>query len=187
MTKIIIKTFYLLVYITLFLPLVCHASGNKEPEKVVSPSQTTDIPDYILHDVIHYQYDSGVLKVKVIFEGGSFSRGEEELLVENCSFEYYDSNEVVISRGSAKKATIFRDRSELIADGDVVVVSELDGAKLETNHLEWHGKSNQFTTESFVTITRGNGDIIQGYGMISDVALRYIKIKKNVRGIIKSK
>jgi len=183
----IIRTFYLLVYFTLFFTIICYASGNKEPERAVSTSQATDIPDYVLHDVIHYQYDSGVLKVKVIFEGGSFSRGEEELHVENCSFEYYDSNEVVISRGSAKEATLFRGRSELIADGDVVVVSELDGAKLETDHLEWHGKNNQFTTESFVTITRVNGDIIQGYGMISDVALRYIKIKKNVRGIIKSK
>ncbi|MGQ9616091.1 MAG: LPS export ABC transporter periplasmic protein LptC [Spirochaetota bacterium] len=183
MIKIIL---YFLVYFTVFFQSICHASGAKEPEKVVLPSQTTDVPDYILHDVIHYQYDSGVLKVKVIFENGSFSRGKEELHVENCGFEYYDSNEVVISRGSAKEATIFMGRSELFADGDVVVVSELNGAKLETDHLEWHGKNNQFTTESFVTITRITGDIIQGYGMISDVGLRYIKIKKNVRGIIRS-
>jgi LPS export ABC transporter protein LptC len=144
------------------------------------------LPDYILNDVIHYQYDSGKLKVKVTFVNGSFSRGEDELHVENCSFEYYDNNEVVIARGSAKEARVFRGRSEIIADGNVVVVSEVNGARLETDHLEWHGNNNQFTTESFVTITRTNGDIVQGYGMISDVALRYIRIKKNVRGIIRS-
>jgi hypothetical protein len=37
-----------------------------------------------------------------------------------------------------------------------------------------------------VTITRKNGDILQGIGMITDVALRYVQVKKDVKGKIKT-
>ncbi len=179
---------YLLLYLLFLIAAsFCHAAGRRESGGKDSPAQNLDLPDYVLRDVTHYHYESGVLKVKALFDSGSFSRGSEELHVENCSFVYYDSSGSVVSKGSAKEATIFRDRSELIARGEVVVVSEVNGGKLETDYLEWHGTQNQFTTESFVTITRTNGDILQGIGMISDVALRYVTIKKNVRGTLRSK
>ena len=54
--------------------------------------------------------------------------------------------------------------------------------RLQTDYLEWRGKSSQFVTDSFVTITRENGDTLQGTGMITDVALNYVTVKNNVRG-----
>ena len=53
---------------------------------------------------------------------------------------------------------------------------------LKTDYLEWRGDSSQFVTDSFVTITRENGDTLQGTGMITDLALNYVTVKRNVRG-----
>jgi LPS export ABC transporter protein LptC len=95
-----------------------------------------------------------------MFDSGSFFSGTDELHIENSSFVYYDSYGSILSRGRSKTATLFKNKAQLIAENDVVVVSEVNGGVLTTDYLEWHGDRSQFTTESFVTITRKNGRVL---------------------------
>jgi len=81
---------------------------------------------------------------------------------------------------------LYQDESLLIAEEDVVVISAVNGARLDTEYLEWIGKEDRFSTDRFVTITRENGDILTGMGMDADVALQFITIRKNVKGSIRS-
>jgi LPS export ABC transporter protein LptC len=157
----------------------------KEGQNAEDLATDQQLPQYKLQQVTHLHYESGILRFKVIFDRGSFFSGTDELHVENSSFVYYDSYGSILSRGRSKTATLFKNKAQLIAEEDVVVVSEVNGGVLTTDYLEWHGDKNQFKTESFVTITRKNGDILQGIGMITDVALRYVQVKKDVKGKIK--
>jgi LPS export ABC transporter protein LptC len=147
--------------------------GKAEPEAV---------PAYSLEDVTHYQYDDGVLRLKVNFDRGAYYDDRQELRIENCMFVYYDSDGNEVSTGRSRRATIHRESSQLIAEEDVVIVSEVNRGRLETDYLEWRGDESQFVTESYVTITRDNGDTLQGVGMITDMALNYVTIKRDVRG-----
>jgi LPS export ABC transporter protein LptC len=162
--------------------------SQKAKDKPTAEDQASakQLPHYKLHQVTHLHYESGILRFKVIFDTGSFFSGTDELHVENSSFVYYDSYGSILSRGRSKNATLFKEKAQLIAENDVVVVSEVNGGVLRTDYLEWHGDRSQFTTESFVTITRKNGDILQGIGMITDVALRYVQVKKDVKGKIET-
>jgi lipopolysaccharide export system protein LptC len=58
---------------------------------------------------------------------------------------------------------------------------------LNTEYLEWHGNENQFTTDRFVTITQENGDTISGVGMVADIGLKKVSIKKDVKGSFREK
>jgi LPS export ABC transporter protein LptC len=142
----------------------------------------TQLPEYVLRGVTHSLYEEGVLKLQVAFEKGAYFADRRELAVEKCAYVYYDSEGNVLSRGRSKRATLFSDVPRLVADDDVVVVSEVNGGVLETGHLEWLGRSNQFTTNDFVTVRRLNGDMISGKGMVADLALRVVTIKRNVKG-----
>ncbi len=159
---------------------------TKDRQDSEDPATVQQLPQYKLHQVTHLHYESGILRFKVVFDRGSFYSDTDELHVENSSFVYYDSYGSILSRGRSKTATLFKNEGQLIAEDDVVVVSEVNGGVLTTDYLEWHGDRSQFTTESFVTITRKNGDILQGIGMVTDVALRYVQVKKDVKGKIKA-
>jgi len=153
----------------------------------VSPSQDgpqETLPVYVLRDVTYYYYRDGYLQVKIVFETGEYYTEADELRIDNCTFLYYDINENILSRGRSKNATIYADRSLIVAEDDVVITSELNGGVLETDHLEWHGDKEQFLTESFVNLTRRNIDSITGTGLVADIALRTVTIKKDVRGIL---
>jgi len=169
--------------VILFVIFISFNCSSREKTKTEdSNSNKSPIPDYIFHDVIHYHYENGTLKTKIVFEKGDFYSASNELSIENCSFVYYDIDGLVISRGSSKKAKVYGDQSELIAERDVVVISEENKGRLETEYLEWHGDQDQFTTDRFVTITQENGDTITGVGMTADVGLKLITIHKDVRG-----
>ncbi len=144
------------------------------------------LPAYVMKDVTYYYYRDGYLQVKMDFETGEYYMEKEELRIANCTFLYYDINEKILSRGRSKRATIHIDHSLIIAEDEVVIISELNGGVLETDRLEWHGDKEQFITESYVNLTRRKIDSITGKGMVADIALRKVTIKKDVRGILGS-
>jgi LPS export ABC transporter protein LptC len=150
------------------------------------PTPMTEKPDifpaYSLEDVTHYQYESGVLRLRVDFDRGYYYDELKELRIENCTFVYYDRNEEEISSGHSRKATLYQNESLLVAEDEVVIFSKINRGTLETDYLEWRGNDSQFVTDRFVTITRYNGDTLQGIGMITDMALNYVTIERDVKG-----
>jgi len=161
----------------------CEKTSRPGDSRAKDEQQET-LPAYVLKDVTYYYYRDGYLQVKIAFETGEYYAEADELRIDNCAFLYYDINENILSRGRSKRATIHADRSLIIAEDEVVIISELNGGVLKTDHLEWHGNKEQFLTESYVNLTRKNIDSITGTGMVADIALRKVTIKKNVRGIL---
>jgi len=170
----------LLVISMLYTFLGCTQRDAKSESKSTETSGM--LPAYSLEQVTHYQYEAGKLKIKVMFENGDFFEELQELRVEKCRFVYYDSNGDSVSSGHSNKATLYEGNSLLVAEGNVVVTSEENRAMLKTDYLEWRGDSSQFVTDRFVTITRENGDTLQGTGMITDLALNYVTVNRNVKG-----
>ena len=174
------------IIVLLVIIFIAGCRTDDDGKKVQPRPEEKELPHYSLTNVTHYHYEEDVLRVKVVFERGDFFSEENELRVENCSFVYYDRNGGKLSSGSSRRAVLYRDTSLLIAEDDVVVVSAVNGARLNTEYLEWIGTEDRFSTDRFVKITRENGDILTGMGMDADIALRFITIRKNVKGSIKS-
>ena len=158
------------------------SDNEKDRTGEVPDTEEELVPDYSLKEVTHYHYKDGLLRMEITFEEGEFYSDTEELDIDNCNYIYYDIDGTMVSRGRSKEAKVFDNQSLIIAEKDVVIKSEVNGAVLETDYLEWHGTQEQFVTERPVTITRQNGDMISGIGMIADITLRYITIKKDVSG-----
>ncbi len=170
-----------LIFLFSFFFVGC-SDNEKDRTGEVSGIKEERVPDYSLMEVTHYHYKDGLLRLEITFEEGKFYSDTEELNIDNCTYVYYDINETIVSRGGSKEAKVFDNQSLIIAEKDVVVISEVNGAVLETDYLEWHGRDEQFVTDRPVRITRKNGDMISGIGMIADITLRYITIKKDVTG-----
>jgi LPS export ABC transporter protein LptC len=178
-------TVYLFIFLLVPLVLVCGKKDEVYGEE--AEEDVTQVPDYVFYDVIHHHYEDGVKKVKIIFEKGRYLSVSNELMVDKCRFVYYDRKGEIVSSGSSKRATLFTDGTMLIAEEDVVVISEETKGRLDTEYLEWHGNENQFTSDRFVTITQENGDTISGVGMVADIGLKRVTIKRDVRGSFREK
>jgi LPS export ABC transporter protein LptC len=160
-------------------------SQGKENQINQNSDSPDPAPDYIFQDVTHYYYEDGIKKTMIMFESGEYYSEGEELYVENCTYIYYDIDGNVNSRGSSDRAKIFNNGSLIISEDNVVIISETNNAVLETEYLEWHADEEQFVTDRFVTVTRTNGDIITGYGMLADLAIRFVTINKDAKGSFK--
>lgn len=168
----------------LLIPLVLCAAGARNLAR--QPAKEGPLPRYSLEGVQHFHYEQGDLRIKVDFDHGDFFADEGELRIEKCQFVYYDSSGDTLSRGTSEQAVLFENSSRLVAHRNVVIVSEVNGATLRTDHLVWEGKERQFTTDEEVVITRENGDILRGVGMVADVSLNVVTILRNVHGRIET-
>ncbi|MBN2322866.1 MAG: LPS export ABC transporter periplasmic protein LptC [Spirochaetes bacterium] len=181
--------FALLLSLSIVTPGPCFEAfgGGERPAAEEEFTEETSVPDYILYEVVHHHYENGSRKVKILFDKGRYFSNGSELLVEKCRFVYYDRKGDVISSGSSNRARLFEEGTQLVAEENVIVISEENGGRLDTEYLEWHEDTNQFTTDRFVTITQKNGDMISGIGMVADIGLKKVTIKRDVKGSFREK
>jgi len=80
-------------------------------------------------------------------------------------------------------SALVREKARLLEGyGNVRIVTD-DGRTLESQHLAWDDAGRLITTDSLVTITRGE-DIMKGYGFVSDPELTRIRLRRQVSGRI---
>jgi LPS export ABC transporter protein LptC len=80
-------------------------------------------------------------------------------------------------------SALIREKARLLEGfGNVRIVTD-DGRTLDSPHLAWNDTERLITTDSLVTITRGE-DVMKGYGFSSDPELSRIKMRRQVSGRI---
>lgn len=93
---------------------------------------------------------------------------------------FYDKDGLWTSLLTADSGVI-REKTEMLeVFGDVRVITR-DSVRLTTTQLAWDPKISKIISDSFVTAQRG-GDIIRGYGMVSDPDLKNIIFKRQISG-----
>lgn len=140
---------------------------------------------------IHSQPDQVSRNFKVIFIDSSFTKA---VLTGTVGRIYNQRKETLIdsglvvefkSRHSGKRVSILTADSariddntkNMLARGNVVVVSDSTGTKLETTLLEWNNTTQKLYSTEYVVITT-NSEVIRGWGFESDQNLDNYSIKK---------
>lgn len=96
--------------------------------------------------------------------------------------DFYNRTGAHTSTLNADSALV-RERARLLEGfGNVRIVTD-DGRTLESPHLAWDDSGRLITTDSLVTITRGE-DVMKGYGFASDPELTRIRLRRQVSGRI---
>ncbi len=98
---------------------------------------------------------------------------------------FYDNDGLWTSLLTADSGVIREKTEKLEVFGDVRVTTR-DSVRLTTTQLAWDPKIAKIVSDSFVTAER-EGDIIRGYGMVSDPDLKNIVFKRQISGRIELK
>jgi LPS export ABC transporter protein LptC len=115
----------------------------------------------------------------VMEEFGGINPYEE--MPKGVKVEFYDDQKTVNSSLTSNYA-INRKREQIMEAKNDVVVVNVKGERLNTEHLIWDGKKRRIRTEAFVTITTKD-QVITGTGLESDELFQEYEIK-NISGII---
>jgi len=150
--------------------------SNTQEDKEL-PSETTRVPDQEYWDFSVTLTSKGIPYAKV--NAGHSTRYFSEnnvYLDENVKVDFFDDNGIHTSHLTADKALINESSHDMVAQNNVVVVSD-SGVTLETEELMWAEKENKIHTDKYVKVITSR-DTLYGYGFLSDRSLKNWQIKK---------
>lgn len=174
-------------FIVLILSIVsCDIDFEGKQEAVArnKAAEIHDKPDQIANDVEVLFVDSSFTKAILIAKKARvYNDRYETFLDSSLKVTFFERNSSETSILTADSARIDDRTKNMLARGNVVVVAESKGRKLETEMLEWDNLRQKIYSTVFVTITTPT-EIINGFGFESDPNLNEYKINR-VSGIQK--
>ncbi len=169
-----------LIYINLIVILLIGCDDPKK--KVFKKTDSIDVnitPDQIAYNVEVAFVDSSFTKAILNADRGRIFNSKFETLLDGgleVQFlsEYSGKRVSLLTADSAK----IDDRTKnMLATGNVIVISDSSRTKLETSLLEWNNSTRKLYSTAYVKITTPM-EIIEGYGFESDPNLTHYKILK---------
>jgi LPS export ABC transporter protein LptC len=175
--------FQLFIFI-IILAVAVGGCGKSEvvPKKLKDTLDVSQIPDQKSWDVEVLFFDSSRTKAVLQANRARIYNDRMETLLDGGLKVEFMSKETGrrVSVLTADSARIDDKTRDMLARGNVVVVSDSTGTRLETELLEWNNETRKLYSTEFVTITTPS-ERLQGYGFESDQTLTNYTIKR-VRG-----
>lgn len=169
--------FLILIFL---LPVVFIACGGDsieyqkalDEEAMVKPNQLANLIKVVFFED---EWTKAILtsdKAEIYFDS------QQTKLIGNVIVEYFSKfSGQRLSILNADSASIYDNTKDMIAWGNVVVISDSANVKLETSKLHWNNdKQIVFSNEKIIITTPS--EVIDGYGFESDLYFSYFKIFK---------
>lgn len=152
----------------------CAEKGVDQPgatEEGTLPTQETRVRKWV-------EYRGG--KRSWEFKGEIVRYYEEPERVESdgVAVDFYDEEEKFLSTLTAERGSIDRKTSDMEARGSVVLTNR-EGARLETDWIRYENENDRIYTDAFVTLSEGRKRIT-GYGLRTDPGLENAEILRDV-------
>jgi LPS export ABC transporter protein LptC len=179
----------ILVLLYFILAFVCSSCDIDFEDKVAEVCKSKaaiihDKPDQIAYDVevlfVDSSFTKAILKAR---KARIYNDRYETFLDSGMQVTFFERNSPETSILTADSARIDDRTKNMLAQGNVIVVAESKGRRLETQLLEWDNLRQKIYSTEYVTITTPT-EIINGYGFESDPNLNEYKINR-VSGIQK--
>ena len=168
---------YLLMIIMCCFLLSCQ-DENKQTIQIKDTVLTKDIPTHEIWNFSMVFTDSN--KTRAILKAGKarvFEQRYETLLDSSVHVDFMNKSSNAVGFMISDSARIDENTRDMFAAGHVFVRSDSTNTTLKTTTLMWKEKQQQFYTKDKVHITTST-EIIDGYGMESDIWLKNYKIFK---------
>ena len=166
------------VFWTLFvgglLGFVACNGPKQEKQQIFSEN---DVAVEVGREVEILYSDSAVVRVRVtgpLLHNYNDRENPRQEFPSGVKIDFLEPNLSVRSTLTAKTATRYQEKGQIIARDSVILVSAKQ-ERLETEELIWNEKTAKIYTEKFVKVSKP-GEIIYGYGLEAEQDFSYWKI-----------
>lgn len=139
-----------------------------------------NLPSQIVDSLVLHESRSGNRLYTLEADSAYVYDDEQRAELVRPRVTFYDANGQVDSRLAADAGTVYSQSEDLVARGNVVVVTA-ESTRLATDSLCWSNSRQVVTTEAAVEIRTPKG-VVRGQGLRSDAGLGRIEILSEVRG-----
>ncbi|MFH1050570.1 MAG: LPS export ABC transporter periplasmic protein LptC [bacterium] len=163
----------------LAIVLVSCDEGKVIPKKNIESHNLETQPDQISYETEVFFADSSFTKAILKAKRARVYQARFETLLDGGVYVQFfkrQSNKKV-SYLTSDSARIDDRTKNMLAGGNVIVISDSTNTKLETSLLEWDNTTQKLYSTEFVKVTSPS-ETIQGYGFESDQSLSNYKIFK---------
>lgn len=173
-----------LVVATVILDTLFLMGCTEETKPGLDPLPYETMPSNTLYNAEIYFLDSTTLKAHV--RAGRiqwYPSQQQTLLDSSVAVIFYSPTGRVAARLWCDSAKVENATSNMWAFGNVRVVSDSTGTRLQTQSLQWHNQQRKLSTNDYVRIERSDEVVEGGYGFESDEYLKHYTIF-HVRGSV---
>ncbi|HKY61496.1 MAG TPA: LPS export ABC transporter periplasmic protein LptC [Gemmatimonadota bacterium] len=165
-----------LLAVALTLTLFYACGQDATPVRTVEPPTGRaglPPPDQVVEDGTHVITAEGVKKAEIVAERLLFYNGEGKVYGDTIQVRFFDDAGAPTSTLTARSGELEQTTQEMIAREEVVVRGR--DATIRTEELHYDPSSDRLTSEGRTEINQ-RGNVIRGQGVVSDTALRDIRI-----------
>ena len=162
--------------VVVVLALISACGEDATPVRTVEPPTGRPglpTPDQVVEDGTHVITVEGVKKAEILAERLLFYNGEGKVYGDTIQVRFFDDAGAPTSTLTAKSGELEQATQQMIARENVFVRGR--DATIRTEELHYDPVSDSLTSEGRTEINQG-GNVIRGQGVVSDTALRDIRI-----------
>lgn len=169
--------------ILLFLSLLSCSNDKKQVKTLFSIDSLKDSPDQISYDFTVYFMDSSLVKAYLKADRARiYNKQKITKLDSNVNVNFYSQESgKIVSNLKADSVQINDATKDMVAMGNVIVVSDSTHTTVTTTLLKWNNDTRKLTSDRYVKIVSPTQEI-EGIGFVSDETLKNYTIYK-VKGV----
>ena len=170
--------------VTLIVAGAALAAGACKQEAAPIPttqSALADSADQVMSGIQFLLTSSGVQQGKLVADSGFMFENSTRIELRGVRTDFFTKTGDQTGTLTSREGTYLKQRGDLEARKNVVVISTDGRRKLETEQLRYDERTNRITTDSAFVITE-NGEVRQGIGFSTDPDLTVYECKAACRG-----
>lgn len=169
----------LIALLAALLALAAGCSDFDEPSSGSTGSDDVAVQETRVKKWVEYRHGLMIWE----FRGKTvrYYKNPERVEADSVVVDFYNEDEEYESTLIADYGKIDRRTSDMEAIGDVVMTN-VDGTRIETESVYYQDAEERIHTDDFVTIYRGN-EKLTGYGLETDTGLNETRIMRDVTAV----
>ena len=150
----------------------------KQPERAVNKSE---IPDREMENFSANSYDSNRKKWELKARKGRMYNRKKVSFLENVELHFYNENQKRSTYVVADFCKLHESTKDVELQSNVVIIAS-NRTRMIGDYFYWDNDKEILSSPQFVKVTREDGSVLTGVGLIADNMLDVITFKSDIRG-----
>jgi len=165
----------------LFGALVAGCSQKRS----IGPAESSGVlPDQEVSDFVLTETDQGTPQWTLYAQYAGTYSARNTIVARGIRVDFFDEKGEKNSTLTSREGEINQLSRDMTAKGSVVL-QNVDGTRMSTEHLKFLNNQQKIVTDDFVRVERA-GDILTGVGFESDPQLRHFEFRTRVNATVRT-
>lgn len=154
-------------------------------KRAIGPAESSGVlPDQEVSDFVLTETDQGTPQWTLYAQYAGTYSARNTVVMRGIRVDFFDDKGGKNSTLTSREGEINQLSRDMTAKGNVVL-QNVDGTRMSTEHLKFLNQKQKIVTDDFVRVER-SGDVLTGVGFQSDPQLRHFEFRTRVNATVRN-